>query len=62
MTRPRKPLVPTRHDPFQIEQRLAHRLRDAEYLLLAVLGLMLWTAGFVDLFTTTTPDGPVFGL
>lgn len=52
----------TRNDPFQLEQRLAHKLRDAEYLLLLVLGLMLWTAGFVDLLTSTTEGAPVLGM
>jgi hypothetical protein len=50
------------HDPWRVEDRLAHKLRDAEYLLLLVLGVMLWTAGFVDLLTTLTPDGVVLGM
>jgi hypothetical protein len=49
-------------DPWRVEDRLAHKLRDAEYLLVLVLVLMLWTAGFVDLLTTLTPEGPILGM
>ncbi|MBI5302104.1 MAG: hypothetical protein HY868_08210 [Chloroflexi bacterium] len=50
------------YDPLALEKKLAPKLSHAEYILLLVIAVMLWTAGFVDLFTHTTPDGQIFGL
>ncbi len=45
-----------------LEERLAPKLEQAEYLLLLVIATMLWIAGFVDVFTHTSQDGAVLGL
>jgi hypothetical protein len=47
---------------LSLEQRLEPKLREAEYLLVLVLAVMLWTAGFVDLYTHSSRDKVVFGL
>jgi hypothetical protein len=47
---------------LSIEERLEPKLKDAEYLLVLVLAFMLWTAGFVDLFTHSSQTKTVFGL
>jgi hypothetical protein len=45
-----------------LEERLEPKLKDAEYLLVLVLAGMLWTAGFVDLFTHSSQNNVIFGL
>jgi hypothetical protein len=47
---------------LSLEQRLEPKLREAEYLLVLVLAVMLWTAGFVDLYTHSSQDKVIFGL
>lgn len=54
-----KPVSETR---LSLEERLQPKLDQAEYLLVLVLAMMLWTAGFVDLFTHTSRDPAVLGL
>lgn len=48
-------------DPFRLEERLAHKINRAEYLLPLVLAAMLWIAGFVDLLVHPSPDPQLFG-
>jgi hypothetical protein len=48
--------------PLSLEERLESKLKDAEYLLVLVLALMLWTAGFVDLFTHNSQNKTILGL
>jgi hypothetical protein len=48
--------------PLSLEERLESKLKDAEYLLVLVLALMLWTAGFVDLFTHNSQNKAILGL
>lgn len=50
------------YDPLALEKKLAPKLSHAEYILLLVIAVMLWTAGFVDLFTHTTPGELIFGV
>jgi hypothetical protein len=45
-----------------LEERLDHKLKEAEWMLLLVIALMLWTAGFVDLATHRSRDAVIFGL
>ena len=52
----------TTRPPMTLEERLAPKLEQAEYLLLLVIATMLWIAGFVDVFTHTSQDGAVLGL
>lgn len=47
---------------LSLEERLTPKLNQGEYLLVLVLALMLWIAGFVDLFTHTSRDRQVLGL
>ena len=47
---------------LSLEERLAPKLDQGEYLLVLVLALMLWIAGFVDLFTHTSKTQAVLGL
>ncbi len=49
-------------DPFRLEEKLEHKLAQAEYIIPLVIGLMLYVAGFVDLLTNTTPGGAVLGV
>jgi hypothetical protein len=56
------PPVDTAQQALSLEERLKPKIDQAEYLLLLVLALMLWMAGFVDLFTHTSQDAVVFGL
>ncbi len=48
-------------DPFRLEERLAHKINRAEYLLPLVLAAMLWIAGFVDLLVHPSPEPQLFG-
>ena len=50
------------YDPFQLEQKLEHKLSQGEYIIPLVLAVMLWTAGLVDLLTYSGYPGPIFGL
>ncbi len=52
---------PALHDPFKLEERLAHKINRAEYLLPLVLAAMLWIAGFVDLLVHPSPEPQLFG-
>jgi hypothetical protein len=45
-----------------LEERLAPKIDQGEYLLVLVLALMLWIAGFVDLFTHASQEPQVLGL
>lgn len=47
---------------LSVEQRFEPKLRHAEWLLLLVIALMLWTAGFVDLATHRSRDAIIFGI
>jgi len=50
------------YDPFQLEEKLEHKLNQGEYIIPLVMGVMLWTAGLVDLLTYSGYPGPILGL
>ena len=52
----------TTRPSMTLEERLAPKLEQAEYLLLLVIATMLWIAGFVDVFTHTSQNGAILGL